>query len=118
MVGMSNYVLRVLSEYPHVILDTDQVATMQVYATAAAKRAVVVKEDDLLTQADIQANPETVSKVLYTELRTRFDNKCFNMQYIAKASNIMISRCARTWKFVKNEKGELERTIRLRLVLR
>eukprot|EP00959_Pyramimonas_sp_CCMP1952_P002792 57528-Pyramimonas_sp.AAC.2 len=40
------------------------------------------------------------------------------MQGIAKASNIMTSRYACKWKFVKNEKGEMERTIRLRLVLR
>eukprot|EP00959_Pyramimonas_sp_CCMP1952_P143685 3008210-Pyramimonas_sp.AAC.1 len=30
----------------------------------------------------------------------------------------MTSRYARTWKFVKNQKGVMERTIRLRLVLR
>eukprot|EP00959_Pyramimonas_sp_CCMP1952_P288622 6035627-Pyramimonas_sp.AAC.1 len=40
------------------------------------------------------------------------------MQEIAKASNIRTSRCVYTWKFVKNEKGEMGRTIRLRLVLR
>eukprot|EP00959_Pyramimonas_sp_CCMP1952_P379243 7944152-Pyramimonas_sp.AAC.1 len=40
------------------------------------------------------------------------------MQEIAKASNIMTSRYVHNRKFVKNEKGEMERTIRLRLVLR
>eukprot|EP00959_Pyramimonas_sp_CCMP1952_P357988 7495551-Pyramimonas_sp.AAC.1 len=40
------------------------------------------------------------------------------MQEIAKASNIMTSRYVYAWKFVKNEGGEMERTIRLRLVLR
>eukprot|EP00959_Pyramimonas_sp_CCMP1952_P241854 5055250-Pyramimonas_sp.AAC.1 len=40
------------------------------------------------------------------------------MQGISTSSNIMISRYVHTWKFVKNEKGEMERTIRLRLVLR
>eukprot|EP00959_Pyramimonas_sp_CCMP1952_P468212 9492842-Pyramimonas_sp.AAC.1 len=40
------------------------------------------------------------------------------MQEIAKASNIRTSRYVCTWKFVKNEKGEMERAIRLRLVLR
>eukprot|EP00959_Pyramimonas_sp_CCMP1952_P122761 2566122-Pyramimonas_sp.AAC.1 len=40
------------------------------------------------------------------------------MQEIAKASNILTSRYVYTWKFVKNEKGEMERTIQLRLVLR
>eukprot|EP00959_Pyramimonas_sp_CCMP1952_P270941 5664260-Pyramimonas_sp.AAC.1 len=30
----------------------------------------------------------------------------------------MTSRCVREWEFVKNEKGEMERAIRLRLALR
>ena len=91
---------------------------MRVYVSATAKRAVVVKEDDLLTKADIQANPVKVSKALYTELKTWFDNKCFKMQEISTSTNIMTSRFVYKWKFVKNEKGEMERTIRLRLVLR
>eukprot|EP00959_Pyramimonas_sp_CCMP1952_P037103 776274-Pyramimonas_sp.AAC.1 len=40
------------------------------------------------------------------------------MQDIAKASNILTSRYVHTWKFVKNEKGEMERAIRPRLILR
>eukprot|EP00959_Pyramimonas_sp_CCMP1952_P296047 6192677-Pyramimonas_sp.AAC.1 len=48
----------VLSEQQHNIRDADRVTTMRVYGTAAAKRAVVVKEDDLLANADVQANPE------------------------------------------------------------
>eukprot|EP00959_Pyramimonas_sp_CCMP1952_P129949 2717657-Pyramimonas_sp.AAC.1 len=47
----------VLSEQQHRIFDFDRVTTMRVYVTAAAKRTAVVKEDDLLTKADIQANP-------------------------------------------------------------
>eukprot|EP00959_Pyramimonas_sp_CCMP1952_P125457 2623180-Pyramimonas_sp.AAC.1 len=59
-----------------------------------------------------------MSKALYTELQTWFGNSCFEMQDRAKASNIMTSRYVCTCKLVKNEKGETERTIRLRLVLR
>eukprot|EP00959_Pyramimonas_sp_CCMP1952_P123655 2584922-Pyramimonas_sp.AAC.1 len=40
------------------------------------------------------------------------------MQEIANASNIMTSRYVYKLKFVKNDKGEMERAIRLRLVLR
>eukprot|EP00959_Pyramimonas_sp_CCMP1952_P121195 2533964-Pyramimonas_sp.AAC.1 len=108
----------VLSEQQHVILDADRVTTMRVCVAAAAKRAVVVKEDDLLAKGDIQANPDKESKALYTELNAWFDNECFNMQDIAKVSNLMPSRYVYTWKFVKNEKGEMERSIGLRLVLR
>eukprot|EP00959_Pyramimonas_sp_CCMP1952_P173929 3634240-Pyramimonas_sp.AAC.1 len=40
------------------------------------------------------------------------------MHEIAQAPNFMTSRYLYTWKFVKDEKGEMERTIRLRLVIR
>eukprot|EP00959_Pyramimonas_sp_CCMP1952_P119299 2494041-Pyramimonas_sp.AAC.1 len=102
----------VLSEQQHMILDADRAATMRVSVTAAAKRAGIVKGDDLLAKADIQANTEKVPKALYTELKTRFDNKSFKLQDASKASNITTSRHAYTWKFMKNEKGEMERTIR------
>eukprot|EP00959_Pyramimonas_sp_CCMP1952_P084706 1771678-Pyramimonas_sp.AAC.1 len=49
-------------------LESNMVATMRVYVSSAAKRAVVVKEDDLLTKADIAAHPKEVSEALYTEL--------------------------------------------------
>eukprot|EP00959_Pyramimonas_sp_CCMP1952_P371648 7782515-Pyramimonas_sp.AAC.1 len=82
----------VLPEQQHMILDAGRVTTVRVCVTAAAKRAAVVKEDDLLAKADIQANPDQVSKALYTELKTWFGNEYFNVQDIAKASNIMTSR--------------------------
>eukprot|EP00959_Pyramimonas_sp_CCMP1952_P131444 2748451-Pyramimonas_sp.AAC.1 len=47
----------VLSERQCESLRSDQVTTMRAYASATAKRAVVVKQDDLLTKADMQANP-------------------------------------------------------------
>eukprot|EP00959_Pyramimonas_sp_CCMP1952_P047595 993559-Pyramimonas_sp.AAC.1 len=59
----------VLSKQRHAMLDADRVNTMRVYFTAAARRAAVVKEDDL-AKADIQAYPGRVSKALYTELKT------------------------------------------------
>eukprot|EP00959_Pyramimonas_sp_CCMP1952_P440539 9223458-Pyramimonas_sp.AAC.1 len=82
----------VLSEQQRKILDADRVTTMRVYVTAAARRTVVVKGDYLLAKAGVQANPEKVSKTLYTELKTWFDKKCFKVQDISKASNIMTSR--------------------------
>eukprot|EP00959_Pyramimonas_sp_CCMP1952_P304700 6376682-Pyramimonas_sp.AAC.2 len=42
----------VISEQQHTILDIDRATTARVYVTAAAKRAVVVKEDDLLAKVD------------------------------------------------------------------
>eukprot|EP00959_Pyramimonas_sp_CCMP1952_P023537 494819-Pyramimonas_sp.AAC.1 len=69
----------VLSEHQRRVLDADRVTTKRVYIAAAAKRAVVVKEDDLLAEAAVQAKPDRVSEALYTELTAWFDNKCFNM---------------------------------------
>eukprot|EP00959_Pyramimonas_sp_CCMP1952_P059296 1238386-Pyramimonas_sp.AAC.1 len=68
-----------LSEQQHWILDVDRAAATRAYVTAAAERAAVVKEDDLLTEADTQANPVMVSRALYPELKTRFDNQCFRI---------------------------------------
>eukprot|EP00959_Pyramimonas_sp_CCMP1952_P315424 6601749-Pyramimonas_sp.AAC.2 len=107
-----------LSEQQRMILDADRVTTMRVYVAAAAKRAVVVEEDDVLAKADIEANPEEVSNAHFTELKTWFDKTFFHMQDISKASNIMTSRYVCTLKFMKDEKGEMERAIILRLVLR
>eukprot|EP00959_Pyramimonas_sp_CCMP1952_P303364 6348636-Pyramimonas_sp.AAC.1 len=89
----------VLSEQ-HRILDFDRVATMRVYVTAAAKRAALAKEDDLLARADIQANPVKVPKADLSK-----STISTTLRYVYKS------------KFAKNGKGEMERAIRLRLVL-
>eukprot|EP00959_Pyramimonas_sp_CCMP1952_P451155 9445406-Pyramimonas_sp.AAC.1 len=81
------------------LVRADWATTMRVYGTAAAKRAVVVKGDDLLAKVDSQANPDKVSKAPYTELKTWFDNLCFKMQEIDKASNSRTSRYVHEWKF-------------------
>eukprot|EP00959_Pyramimonas_sp_CCMP1952_P119841 2505684-Pyramimonas_sp.AAC.1 len=47
----------VLSQQQRNTLNFDRVTTVRVCVTAAATRAAVVKEDDLLAKADIQANP-------------------------------------------------------------
>eukprot|EP00959_Pyramimonas_sp_CCMP1952_P003389 70724-Pyramimonas_sp.AAC.1 len=64
---------------------------MRVYVSSAAKRAVVVKEDDLLTKAGIAAHPKEVSEALYTELKIWIGNRCFEMYDLSKASNIITS---------------------------
>eukprot|EP00959_Pyramimonas_sp_CCMP1952_P089893 1881469-Pyramimonas_sp.AAC.1 len=78
----------VLSEQRHRIFDFNRVTTIRV-RVAAAKRAVVVKGNGLFAKADIQANALAVSKDLCTELKTWFDNECFEMQDISKMSGIM-----------------------------
>ena len=59
----------VLSEQQRRLLGDKKVATMRVYVSAASKRAVVVKEDDLPAKAEIQANPVQVSIAIHTELK-------------------------------------------------
>eukprot|EP00959_Pyramimonas_sp_CCMP1952_P005584 117209-Pyramimonas_sp.AAC.1 len=98
-------------------LETDMVASKRVYVSSAAKCAAVVKEDDLLTKADISALPKEVSDALYTELTIWLDNRCFQMYDLSKISNIMTSRYVCKWKFVKVG-AENVKTISLRLVLR
>eukprot|EP00959_Pyramimonas_sp_CCMP1952_P435370 9116532-Pyramimonas_sp.AAC.1 len=82
-------------------LEPNMVATMRVYVSSAAKCAVVVKEDDLLTKAVIAAHPKEGSEALYTELKIWLDSRCFDMYELSKVSNIMTSRCVYKWKFVK-----------------
>eukprot|EP00959_Pyramimonas_sp_CCMP1952_P406893 8528026-Pyramimonas_sp.AAC.1 len=76
----------VLFEQQRRIFDADRVTTMRVYVTAAAKRGAAVKEDDVLAEADAQANFEKVSKSRCAELETCFVNKCFKMQDVSTAS--------------------------------
>eukprot|EP00959_Pyramimonas_sp_CCMP1952_P369393 7737072-Pyramimonas_sp.AAC.1 len=105
----------VLSERQRTILDLDCVTIMRVYVAAAANRAAVVQEGDLPAKADIQANLVKVSFALYIVLKAWLYYECSKIPDMSKAPNIMTSRYACTWTFVKNAKGEMERTIRLRL---
>eukprot|EP00959_Pyramimonas_sp_CCMP1952_P108069 2259435-Pyramimonas_sp.AAC.1 len=66
----------VLSELSRKILVFDRVTTARVYVTAAAKRVVVVKEDDFFAKAGARANPVKSSKALYIEFKTWSDNEC------------------------------------------
>eukprot|EP00959_Pyramimonas_sp_CCMP1952_P131610 2751864-Pyramimonas_sp.AAC.2 len=80
----------VLSELQHGIFDFGRATTARACATAAAKRAAVVKEGDL-AKAGIQANPVKVSKTSYTEFKAWLDNKSFKVRDIPTASNITTS---------------------------
>ena len=97
-----------------------EVATLLVpHAKYAAKRAVVIKEDDLLTKKELLHHSAAVAEATSKELTIWMENDCFEMCDYAKAENIMTSRYVAKWKFVKNPKtGNMDRTIRMRLVLR
>ena len=57
----------VLNEDQHNRFDEGDVATMRVYITADTKRAVVVKEDDLLSKKDFAAHVSEVTTALISE---------------------------------------------------
>ena len=98
--------------------ESDQIATMRVYVSADTKRAVVVKEDDLLSRKEIQYRAAEVAEATIDELRVWLDNKCFKKCLIKDAQNIMTSRYVAKWKWVKQKDGSWKRLIRMRLVLR
>ena len=97
---------------------SDDSATMRICVSAASKRVVAAREDDLLTPKGIAINPMKVAGALYTELKIWLEISCFKKQEIAKAGSAVTSRYAREWKFGQDDKGNQVNTMRLRLVLR
>ena len=92
-------------EMAGVIPDEDQhvgdgeIVTMRVYLSSAAnKRAVVVKEDDLLTKNEMQAHAVEVSRATMTELKTWLQNHCFETCDLRYARSVMTSRYVCKWK--------------------
>ena len=45
------------------------------------------------------------------------DNHCFEIALLKNAHNIVTSRYVVKWKYVKDERGNMVKTIRMRLVL-
>ena len=109
-----------------IVLDEDQyrnmynyeVATMRVYISQNTKRAVVVKEDDLLSKRELQVHARDVASATITELKTWLDNRCFKKCLLKNAQNVMTSRYVAKWKWIKNHIGQWHRVIRMRLCLR
>ena len=71
------------------------------YVTDAAKRAVVVKDDDLMTRKEILENQAGVAEATLAELKTWISNTCFKMCLIKDAENIMTSRYVAKWKWIR-----------------
>ena len=66
----------ILNEPQHDGMLPDEIATLRVYLSEKAKRAVGVKEDDLLTQRDLQDHAQAVSKATLAELKIWISNNC------------------------------------------
>ena len=91
---------------------------MRVYHPVAAKRAVVVKDDDLLTKKELAQHATEIAQATLQELQTWFDNDCFRKALLKQAKKIMTSRYVSKWKWVKQTDGSWKKIIRMRLALR
>ena len=94
-----------------VILAEDQyihdgeIATLRVYlASAANKRAAVVKDDDLLTKAEMNKHAKEVSSAILTELNIWLQNQCFGICNPRDAQSVMTSRYVCKLKWIKDPK--------------
>ena len=108
----------VLSEQQFDSLKSDDVATMRVYISAESKRTVVVKEDDLLSKKDMELHWKAVAEAIVSELKIWFSHKCFKKCLLKDARNVMTSRYVAKWKWVKDDKGQWKKIVRMRLCLR
>ena len=107
----------VLNEEQHCGMNPDDVATMRIYISQNSKRAVVVKEDDILSKHELVTNAKEVAAATVNELNIWNTNKCFKKCLLKDAQNIMTSRYVAKWKWVK-QNNDWTRIIRMRLVLR
>ncbi len=108
----------ILDEAQIANLKPGEIATLRVYISANTKRAVVVKEDDLLSKKEIEQNHKAVAEAITHEIKIWLDNGCFKVRTLKGAQNLMTSRYVAKWKFVKQADGSMKRIIRMRLVLR
>jgi len=99
-------------------MQLEDVATLRVYVSISAKRAVVVKEDDLPSKQVFADNVAEVTSATIAELKTWLSNNCFKMCLLKIAQNVMTSRYVAKWKWMKNAQGKQVRQIRMRLCLR
>ena len=84
---MSNIILA-----EHQRLHTGDIATLRVYVTQAAKRAVVVKDDDILTRQELKDHAAEVSKATVAEIKIWLQNNCFRKCLLKGAQNTTTSR--------------------------
>jgi hypothetical protein len=104
------------NQYNRFLIDDE--ATLRVYISAEIKRAVVVKEDDLMSKKELLQHAKEVSNATVSELKTWLINTCFKKLHLKNARNVMTSRYVAKWKWIKDASGKWHRVIRMRLCLR
>ena len=104
-----------------VLLQPGEIATLRVYHSVAAKKAVVIKDDDILTKKELAFHAAEVAKATLQELQIWLDNDCFRKAFLkssdGKPKNIMTSRYVSKWKWVKQPDGSMKKIIRMRLAV-
>ena len=109
----------ILSEQEHKNLDVSkEIATLRVYISENVKKAVVIKEDDLLTKKEILERYSEVAEASISEIKKWLHHKCFKKCLLKDAQNIMTSRYVAKWKWMKDATGKYVKIIRMRLCLR
>ena len=77
-----------------------EAATLRAHVTRELKRTVVVKDDDILSAAELRKHSPEVTKAIAEELRTWLESRCFKMIPFKNAQNVMTPRYVATWKWV------------------
>ena len=75
------------------------VARLRVYE--AVRRAVVEREDDILTKVELEQHKNLVSAGIREELITWIQHTCFERRWRNRARNILDVKWVPKWKFVK-----------------
>ena len=79
----------ILNEEQHLAMESNQIATLRVYVSQNIKRAVVVKEDNILNKKELEQNAAAVAEATVDELTTWLNNKCFEKCLRKNAQNLM-----------------------------
>ena len=71
---------------------------MRVCVSEKAKRAVVIKEDDLLIRKEVEHHQAEEADATHKEISKWLDHKCFETHLLKDARNLMTSRYVVKWK--------------------
>ena len=79
----------------------------------SSKRAVVIKEDDILTKKELEARSVEVANATMTELTTWLNNNCFEKCLQNNSQNLMTPRYVAKWKQIQADE-QWKKVIRMR----
>ena len=80
-----------------------EVVVLRIYHATNAKKAVVKRDDDILTKEEILQHREEIEAAMLAELNTWAKFKCFSRKLRKNARNIIDSRWVLKWKYDTEE---------------